>query len=429
MGVWGGDLRVRLTVVFSLLFAFAGGSVLAGTLILVDNSMDYSLGILLSDWYGGYKPGNDEGAAYMASSALASKQAIVDSMQANLLFKGGLTLLAAWVVVTAVGWFVAGRLLRPLSMITATAHRIAGRTLHRRIDLDAPPGQVKSLADSFDSMLDRLDEAFAGQGRFIANAAHELKTPIALNRTLVEVAMNRADAPVEVRRLGENLLAVNLRHERLIDALLTLARAEDAVTERRALDLADLANVAANLTAPLAAQHGVQLTRELVPAPVVGDPILLEQLIRNLVDNAVRYNVPDGWVRVQTVAKPRHTEVVVSNTGAVISSYEVPTLFEPFRRLTDRVGSARGSGLGLSIVRAVAQAHGGDAVAVPRPGGGLVVRVILPRPAHAAAPAQTAPAAHPAAVADPGHDVGVMPTPNISAPHTPASPARTGDQP
>lgn len=385
MGLWSGNLRVRLTAVFSLLFALAGGAVLMGTLILVDNSMDYSLNILMSDRYSRLKPDDYEGADQLASSAFASKQAILDSMHANLLFKGGLTLLAVWLVVTAAGWFVAGRLLRPLSMITATAHRIAGRTLHRRIDLDAPPGEVKSLADSFDSMLDRLDEAFAGQGRFIANAAHELKTPIALNRTLVEVAMGRPDSPPQVRQLGENLLAVNLRHERLIDALLTLARAEDAVTERRPVDVADLADIAVGTTEPLAARQQVQLVRELSPAPVAGDPILLEQLIRNLVDNAVRYNEPGGWVRVQTVAKPRHAEVVVSNTGAVISAYEVPALFEPFRRLTDRVGSARGSGLGLSIVRAVAQAHGGDAVAVPRPGGGLVVRVILPRTLAASA--------------------------------------------
>ncbi|GAA1639730.1 sensor histidine kinase [Catellatospora bangladeshensis] len=379
MGLWSGNLRVRLTAVFSLLFALAGGAVLMGTLILVDNSMDYSLNILMADRYSRLKPDDYEGATQLASSAYASKQAILDSMHANLLFKGGLTLLAVWLVVTAAGWFVAGRLLRPLSMITATAHRIAGRTLHRRIDLDAPPGEVKSLADSFDSMLDRLDEAFAGQGRFIANAAHELKTPIALNRTLVEVAMGRPDCPPQTRQLGENLLAVNLRHERLIDALLTLARAEDAVTERRPVDVADLANIAVSTTEPLAARQQVQIVRELSAAPVVGDPILLEQLIRNLVDNAARYNEAGGWVRVQTVAKPRHAEVVVSNTGAVISAYEVPALFEPFRRLTDRVGSARGSGLGLSIVRAVAKAHGGDAVAVPRPGGGLVVRVILPR--------------------------------------------------
>ncbi|MEW2381582.1 HAMP domain-containing sensor histidine kinase [Micromonospora sp. NPDC047707] len=380
MREWRGSLRVRLTVVFSLLFALAGGAVLAGMLILVDNSMEFSLNVAYNEKYGLLPPEQQAVASEHIERSFVSKQTIMDSMQANLLFKGGMTLLAVWVLVTAAGWFVAGRLLRPLSMITETAHRIAGRTLHKRIDLDAPPSEVKSLADSFDSMLDRLDEAFAGQGRFIANAAHELKTPIALNRTLLDVAMARPDSPPQVLRLGENLLTVNLRHERLIDSLLTLARADEAVTDRRSVDLAQLAGYALEVTAKAAVEQRVQVQSQLAAAPVVGDPILLEQLIRNLVDNAVRYNHPHGFVWVQTLAEVRQAEIIVTNTGALISPHEVPVLFEPFRRLTDRVGSARGSGLGLSIVRAVAQAHGGDALATPRPDGGLSVRVILPRP-------------------------------------------------
>jgi signal transduction histidine kinase len=369
---WRGSLRLRLTLVFGLVFLLAGSAVMAVTLILVNNSMEYSLGLAFSGRY--FKPVDPS----LLAEDEASKQIIMSSMQANLLFKGGMTVLAVWIVATAAGWFLSGRLLRPLNMITATAHRIAGRTLHQRIGLQAASGEVKSLADSFDSMLDRLDEAFAGQGRFIANAAHELKTPIALNRTLVEVAMARPDSPLEVRSLGENLLAVNERHERLIDALLTLARAEDAVTDRRAVDLAELAGYAIDATAGMAAEREVTVAHELNPAPVVGDPILLEQVIRNLVDNGIRYNISSGWVRVQTRSTPHHAEILVTNTGAAIASHEVPALFEPFRRLTDRVGSARGSGLGLSIVRAVAQAHRGDVTATPRAGGGLAVRVILP---------------------------------------------------
>jgi signal transduction histidine kinase len=368
---WRSSLRLRLTLVFGLVFLLAGSAVMAVTLILVNNSMDYGLGLAFSGRY--FKPGD----ASLAEDE-ASKQIIMASMQANLLFKGGLTVLAVWIVATAAGWFLSGRLLRPLNMITATAHRIAGRTLHQRIGLQGASGEVKSLADSFDSMLDRLDEAFAGQGRFIANAAHELKTPIALNRTLVEVAMGRPDSPPELRILGENLLAVNERHERLIDALLTLARADDAVTDRRAVDLAELAGYAIDTTAGAAADRQVTVAQELKSAPVVGDPILLEQVIRNLVDNGIRYNTPQGWVRVQTRSTPHHAEILVTNTGAVIAAHEAPALFEPFRRLTDRVGSARGSGLGLSIVRAVAQAHRGDVTATPRAGGGLAVRVILP---------------------------------------------------
>jgi signal transduction histidine kinase len=366
-----GSLRLRLTAAFGLIFLFAGTAVLAGSVILVRNSMDYGLSA-------GFQALYDNGAVQPFETEETTKQIIIASMQANLLFKGGLTVLAVWVVATATGWFIAGRLLGPLNMITATAQRIAGRNLHQRIALDQPPGEVKSLADSFDAMLDRIDDAFAGQGRFIANAAHELKTPIALNRTLVEVAMNRRNSPPEIHQLGDNLLAVNQRHERLIDSLLTLARADDAVTERRPIDLADLARVALAATEASAADRSVTVEQAFGATHVVGDPILLEQLIRNLLDNAIRYNHPHGWVRITISGHPRQAEIVVANTGPPIAVYEVPTLFEPFRRLTDRVGSARGSGLGLSIVRAVAQAHGGDASAVPRQGGGLEVRVALP---------------------------------------------------
>ncbi|MET8310286.1 HAMP domain-containing sensor histidine kinase [Micromonospora sp. NPDC005173] len=157
--------------------------------------------------------------------------------------------------------------------------------------------------------------------------------------------MARPDSPPRVLRLGENLLAVNLRHERLIDSLLTLAKADEAVTDRRSVDLAQLAGYALDVTAKAAAEQQVQVQAQLAAAPVVGDPNLLEQLIRNLVDNAVRYNHPHGFVWVQTLAEARQAEIIVTNTGALISPHEVPALFEPFRRLTDRVGSARGSGL------------------------------------------------------------------------------------
>ncbi|MFJ1705878.1 sensor histidine kinase [Kitasatospora sp. NPDC088346] len=378
---WGGSLRLRLTVVFGVMFFVAAAAVLAVTLVLVGNSMRYGLDLAFPTAHSVEPYLSSDVQRYLAqqqSAQPATKRIMLASMQDNLLFKGGLTVLAVGVVATTAGWLVAGRLVRPLSMISSTAERIAGRTLHRRIDLQAPPGEVKSLADSFDSMLDRLDQAFAGQSRFIANAAHELKTPIAVNRTLVEVAMGRPEAPPEVRQLGENLLAVAARHERLIDALLTLARAEDSLTELVPLDLAELAESVLDSAAVEAERRGVTLDDQVQPSTVTGDPVLLEQVVRNLVDNAMRYNVPGGKVTVRTSMGRQDAEIVVANTGPVISAHEIPVLFAPFRRLTDRVGSARGSGLGLSIVRAVAQAHGGEATALPRRGGGLTVRVLLP---------------------------------------------------
>jgi signal transduction histidine kinase len=375
-----GSLRLRVTLALSLIFLLGGLAVLFGATILVRNSMGYALDDAIGTKYSAAEGRMfDKEALYSQLSAdRASKEIIMASMQRNLLVKGGATVLGVWLVATATGWFLAGRVLRPLNTITATAQRIAGRTLHRRIDLNYPPGEVKSLADSFDSMLDRIDDAFAGQERFIANAAHELKTPIAMSRTLVEVAMRKRSAPPEIHSLGENLLEINLRHERLIESLLTLASAGHAITQPRPADLADLAQPVVAFVEPAALDHDVTLVADLQPATTVGDPILLEQLIRNLVDNAVRYNVPGGRVDVVTRPGPHYVQVMVVNTGPVIAKHEVPTLFEPFRRLVDRVGSARGSGLGLSIVRAVAQAHKGDVSATPRPGGGLQVCVTLP---------------------------------------------------
>jgi signal transduction histidine kinase len=267
--------------------------------------------------------------------------------------------------------------------MTDTARRIADapaadRGLHERIALEGPHDEVKRLADTFDVMLERLDRSFDGQRRFVANASHELRTPLTLNRALLEVAVHRRAASPEVRQLGETLLEINGRHERLLDGLLVLARSEREVTERSYVDLADIVEHVAEQ----AKQGAVTILTEPGSAPTTGNPVLLERLVQNLVENGIRYNVPaDRWVGITSDTHPDGTVVlVVSNTGPVVPPYEVPGLFEPFHRLDgDRVGStAPGAGLGLSIVRAVASAHGGEATARPREGGGLVVTVTLP---------------------------------------------------
>jgi signal transduction histidine kinase len=229
-------------------------------------------------------------------------------------------------------------------------------------------------------MLERLDRSFDGQRRFIANASHELRTPLTLNRALVEVAVHRRAAPPEVRQLGETLLEINARHERLIDGLLMLARAEPEVTERSYVDLADVVEHAISRLE----SGAVAVYADPGEAPTAGDPVLLERLVQNLVENGVRHNVPDGgWVRVTSgTLADGSARVVVSNTGPVVRPYEVPALFEPFRRLrAERLSvTAPGAGLGLSIVRSVARAHGGDVRAEPREKGGLDVTVVLPGP-------------------------------------------------
>jgi signal transduction histidine kinase len=292
----------------------------------------------------------------------------------SLLQRGALALAGVAVIGIWLSWLMAGRTLRPLQQITATARRVADRNLHERIGLSGPKDELRQLADTFDDMLARLDAAFGSQRRFVANASHELRTPLTINRTLIEVAMSRPDAPAETRRLGETLLGVNTRHERLIEGLLVLAGSEQHLTTREPVDLAAVTDRLVSVARPEAAAAGITLHASLAPAPVHGDPILLERLVQNLLRNAISYNVPDGEVRI-TCAGQRLT---VTNPGPVVAAYEVPGLFEPFRRLTDRIGSTEGSGLGLSFVRSIVTAHGGTITAEPRPDGGLAITVELP---------------------------------------------------
>jgi signal transduction histidine kinase len=294
------------------------------------------------------------------------------------------------------GWLAAGRVLRPLQRITATARRLSERTLHQRIALQGPDDELKELADTFDGLLGRLDAAFDSQRRFAANASHELRTPLAISRTEVEVALEDPDAsPAELRAMAERVRDATGRSERLIEGLLTLARSEQAP---RVWEPADLADAAAQALEHTRHQHepgaagaaGLRLVTQLRRAPVEGDPALLERMIANLVENAVRHNQPPGWLDVATGISDGRAFVRVANGGPNIPPDQVESLFEPFRRLNGRVASAaRGAGLGLSIVRSVARAHGGDAHAMALDGGGLQVTARLP--AHAETTTATAP--------------------------------------
>ncbi|WP_449344821.1 sensor histidine kinase, partial [Streptomyces narbonensis] len=255
-----------------------------------------------------------------------------------------------------------------------------GSDLARRIELDGPDDELKELADTFDEMLERLERAFTAQQRFVANASHELRTPLAINRTLLEVHLSDPGAPVELQQLGKTLLATNERSEQLVEGLLLLARSDNQIIERKAVDLAEVADRAIDQTHAEALAKGVEIRGERGPAVVQGNGVLLERIALNLLQNAVRYNVPEGgWVQVDTEAQHGQAVLVVSNTGPVVPAYEIDNLFEPFRRLRqERTGSDKGVGLGLSIARSVARAHGGRIIAEPREGGGLVMRVTLP---------------------------------------------------
>ncbi|AZS71917.1 two-component sensor histidine kinase [Streptomyces lydicus] len=285
------------------------------------------------------------------------------------------------VVAFAFGYAMAGRVLSPLGRITRTAQRVAGSDLHRRIELGGPDDELKELADTFDQMLDRLDRAFESQRRFVANASHELRTPLAINRTLLEVQLADPGASPELAQLGKTLLATNERSEQLVEGLLLLARSENKVVDKKPVDLSEVAAQAVDQTREEAHAKGVELRGVRHQVLVQGNGVLLERIALNLVQNAVRYNVPEeGWVEVVTEPQPGCAVLVVANTGPVVPAYEVENLFEPFRRLrTERTGSDKGVGLGLSIVRSVVRAHDGTITAQPREGGGMVMRVVLPR--------------------------------------------------
>ncbi|MEU7872658.1 HAMP domain-containing sensor histidine kinase [Dactylosporangium sp. NPDC049140] len=363
-------IRTRLTLVVGGML-LVGGLVLLGiTYLLVFQQLGDKA--YISKSFDGPPPG-------VAGNLITNIQGEFrsDATQA-VLTQGSIALAVVVVIGLAFSWLVAGRLLQPLHRVTETARRIAGapdRGLHERIALTGPYDEVKELADTFDLMIARLDKSFDVQRRFIANASHELRTPLTLNRTLLEVSTDHPDASTELRQLGRTLLAVNDRHERLIDGLLLLARSERAVAERSYVDLADVvAHVAA-----LQQDEDVKVTAVADEAPTTGNAVLLERLVHNLVENGVRHNVPaGGWVRVESGTRPDGAYVTVSNTGPIVPRYEIPNLFEPFRRLGPDRAASSGAGLGLSIVRAVATAHGGRVFADPRDGGGMTVTVILP---------------------------------------------------
>jgi signal transduction histidine kinase len=283
----------------------------------------------------------------------------------------------AGVVAAGLGWVLAGRVLAPVRRITETAGRVAERTLHERVNLVGRRDELGELAETVDAMLGRLDRAFDGQRRFVADASHELRTPMAVSRTVLEAELAGEIDDPRVRQTYATLLSMNERGERTLDGLLMLARVEGRPLERDPLDLSDPAALALEQSAAAASAAGVEIRAELDEAATTGDRLLLERVALNLVQNAIKYNEPGGWVEARTGVEGDRAYLEVTNTGVTVAERSIDAIFEPFRRL-DGTNSRGGAGLGLSIVRAVARRHGGEAAAQPRPGGGLVLRVTLP---------------------------------------------------
>lgn len=384
-------LRARLTLIYGGLFLGAGVVLLAVTYALFNQQLAHRtqtvIGKSMAPRLNPDADVNVNGELLSGAEAeqwLVTQQSTLrDAAATSLLTQGGIALGAVGGAAAGLGWLVAGRVLSPLHRVTDAARRIASAPstepgLHERIALRGPHDEVKNLADAFDTMVERLDRSFDGQRRFVASASHELRTPLTVGRSLIELAMHRRSASADVQRLGEDLLEINSRHERLITGLLMLTKSENEITEKFPVDLADLVTHVVTQTAPEAERAGITVHEQADDALTLGDGLLLERLVHNLVENGIRHNTgPGGTVEVVSRTVDGVAVVEVRNTGPVVPRHEVQDVFEPFRRLgADRI--AGGAGLGLSIVRAVAIAHGGEATAQPREGGGLVVTVRLP---------------------------------------------------
>ena len=313
----------------------------------------------------------------------------------------GIALAVIAVAAAAIGWLIAGRVLRPLRTITAAARRISASSLNERLALQGPDDELKELGDTLDNLFARLEASFDAQRRFAASASHELRTPLTRERTLLQVTLaDPAATAATWQAVSRDLLASNAEQERLIEAMLTLASSEAGPSEPKSLDLAAIASDALATARPAINRLGLNVHADIQPAILDGDPLLVHQVAANLIHNAVRHNIPGGDIQVATRTTHGHAILSVTNSGQVIPAAEVDRLFQPFQRLGPRPARRDGGhGLGLSIVRAIATAHAATISARPRPGGGLAIDVTFPAastpharpaPSHGEAPVPAA---------------------------------------
>ncbi|MBI4305510.1 MAG: HAMP domain-containing protein [Chloroflexi bacterium] len=401
-------VRLRLTALFGSLFLLSGIALLAITYVLVTRATasnpavvtlpdGATVGVSRIDRSpaADQQAGLDENArlelslnggpapeqGYLSPQqvfALAARQHAETMRQ--LLVQSGIALAVMAVVSMGLGWVIAGRALRPLRTITATARDISATNLHQRLALSGPADELKELGDTIDGLLDRLEAAFQAQRQFVANASHELRTPLTRQRTLIQVALTDPDATADSLRMTlERALASTGQEEQLIEALLTLTRGQSGLDRREAFDLVGVTEEVLLARERDAKSRGLQVHSALSPAYVSGDRRLVERLLANLVDNALRYNFSGGLVEVVTESATGRSVVSVTNTGPDVPESEVERLPRPFLRFgAERTNTGGGLGLGLSIVQAIASAHAATLAIHPRDGGGLRVEVSFP---------------------------------------------------
>jgi signal transduction histidine kinase len=379
---WRHSIRVRIVIACAALFLVPGAILIAAAYTQIGRVLEIHSGGGEVTWrHGKVTYFNDTNNPQIAATVDASKRrGFLDFTLAGL---GLGTVLAA-----GLGWAVSRRVLRPLTAVTTAAQDASQDNLDRRLALAGPPDELKELADTFDAMLARLDAAFASQRRFVANASHELRTPLTEMRTLIDVTTARpAASPAQLESVLAAIGTAVDKSEQLIEALLTLARSDRGPGSVELVDLPTAVEDAIDSIGPAAAARQIQIGTALNYAQVTGDRVLLERLVTNLIDNAVKHNVTGGWVLASTRTEAGIAEVTVANGGEHIPPDQVTGLFEPFRRLAGRTGTRPGTGLGLSIVASVANAHGGHAQAHARPDGGLDVQITLPATANGHRPA------------------------------------------
>ncbi len=379
-------LRIRMALLYGGLVLLVGISLLLTSLVLLDRAV-----VRLPIFNGSNSRLTITDAAGNARTLNASDVA-AQAQQASrdYLLHTGLLYFAIIVVIGACGgYLLAKQALRPIAKVTHTAQQLSTDTLDQRINLGGPDDELRELADTFDEMLARLYAAFDSQRLFVANASHELRTPLSVIRTELDVTLSDPQASTEeLRRMGEVVQSAAERAQRLVGSLLTLARLQAGV--RGELEIEEPVDLAA-LVAPVlaaveheAAERSITIEHEVAPSRTIGDPRLLERLIGNLIENAVRHNVPGGWLRITCGETADRAWLHVANGGQVIPPEDVVVLFEAFRRGHGKARTAtRGAGLGLSIVRLIVEAHHGRLQAAAPPLGGLAMRIELPSPPEA----------------------------------------------
>jgi signal transduction histidine kinase len=388
-------IRLRMTALYGAVFLFTGAILLTLGYLLVRHNLDApgqirdaflkrGVPVFRGAQFLGrplrFLPGSPE-----AKFAIAVRAQLRSDALHTLLAEYLIALVAMTAVSVAAGWLLAGRALRTLRRITATARRVSGENLGERIGLVGPADELKELADTFDGMLGRLDTAFASQRHFVANASHELRTPLAIMRAEIDVALSDpGGGEEELRQMAEAVRETVDRCERLLESLLMLARSEAAADREEPVDLAALAGDCITDLSAKARELDVEFRVALEPTWTLGEPALIERMIANLIDNALRYNEHAGFVEVSTARRGDRAWLRVSNAGRTIDPEQALGLTEPFQRLERSPG---GFGLGLSIVRSVVEAHRGKLAVVARPAGGLEVTVELPGVAPVLTPA------------------------------------------